>query len=70
MSHHVRRYVSPSGEMYRAIARYSGGRSVSAGPYTTKAAALRMRKSLSRPGAVVTVEVCYPEWQPIEGTEL
>lgn len=66
-----RNYVPAGGEMYRAVARNAEGEEVRAfGPYSTVAPAKAARHGLARKGLTVTVEVCHPEWQPIEGTEL
>ena len=66
-----REYVLAEGEMYRVVAREHDGKiRYTAGPYATKAAAMRQRKRYTRPDRVVSVEVCHPEWLPVEGTEL
>ena len=56
--------------MFRVFSWHPDGRTRSAGPYATEAAARRMRKSTCIRGGLVEVQFCHPEWMTVEGTEL
>lgn len=70
MGRYGRDYVPPGGMMFRVFSWHSDGRTRSAGPYATEAAARRMRKSTCIRGGLVEVQFCHPEWLTVEGTEL
>lgn len=72
MSSRTRNYVKPAGVMFRASSYdvETGWCVRSAGPYSTRGAAMRQRRTLRRDGVRVVVEVCIPTWVEVNGTEL